>query len=100
MMRRARRCCKSKSCRAGYLTISNDLHRALFGKSESVNGETIRPVRVLKYFIFAEMLLFLSNCQLYKQYNIPNMTSYASRKNKSEDIQAAEKVNEVTSISF
>ena len=45
MMRRARRCCKSKSCRAGYLTISNDLHRALFGKSESVNGETIRAVR-------------------------------------------------------
>ena len=58
MMRRARRCCKSKSCRAGYLTISNDLHRALFGKSESVNGETIRPVRVLKYFILQKCYYF------------------------------------------
>ena len=95
MMRRRH---KSKSF-PSYLPISNDLHRALFGKSESVNGETIRPVRVLKYFIFAEMLLFLSNCQLHKQYNIPNIT-LASRKNKSEDIQAAKKVNEVTSISF
>ena len=82
MMRRARRCCKSKSCRAGYLTISNDLHRALFGKSESVNGETIRPVRVLKYFIFAEMLLFLSNCQLHKQYNIPNIPLASRNKQK------------------
>ena len=41
MMRRRH---KSKSF-PSYLPISNDLHRALFGKSESVNGETIRAVR-------------------------------------------------------
>ena len=73
---------KVKVAGPGYLPISNDLHRALFGKSESVNGETIRPVRVLKYFIFAEMLLFLSNCQLHKQYNIPNITLASRNKQK------------------
>ena len=55
---------KSKSC--SYLRISNDVHRALFGKSESVNGETNRPVR--RYFILAQN--FIDFLRLHKQCNI------------------------------
>ena len=100
MMRRARRCCKSKSCRAGYLTISNDLHRALFGKSESVNGETIRPVRVLKYFILQKCYYFCPTANSTSNIIFQIWHHMHQGTNKSEDIQAAKKVNKVTSISF
>ena len=49
---------KSKSC--SYLRISNDVHRALFGKSETVNGETISQGASFEYcFSFADFLYFL-----------------------------------------
>ena len=47
---------KSKSC--SYLRISNDVHRALFGKSETVNGETISQGASFEYcFSFADFLV-------------------------------------------
>ena len=60
MMRRRH---KSKSF-PSYLPISNDLHRALFGKSESVNGETIRAVRgCLKFCRNGENSIYLVKFQ-------------------------------------
>ena len=49
---------KVKVAGPGYLPISNDLHRALFGKSETVNGETISQGASFEYcFSFADFLV-------------------------------------------